>query len=170
LLGEHLSAVDFAGEIEAMYRAGAPFRNPQACLSGLVSSILKGRPFQVIAVDASAGKHSGALDLAKALCHLAALGYPVRLEKWESPAPEPRPLRMQVPISGANFRNPRPEKECCQPAAVSDGRSAQPKHEDVPLAGPGQSSPAASPRLEKGTMAKDKPTSSWMPCGRCRTA
>jgi acyl transferase domain-containing protein/NAD(P)-dependent dehydrogenase (short-subunit alcohol dehydrogenase family) len=160
LLGEHLLLpVDFAGEIEAMYRAGVRTFleiGPKPVLSGLVSSILKGRPFQVIAVDASAGKHSGALDLAKALCHLAALGYPVRLSNWESPAPEPRPLRMQVPISGTNFRNPRPEKERRQPAAVSGGRSAQPKHEDVPLAGPGQRLPAASPRLEKGTMAKDR--------------
>ena len=160
LLGEHLLLpVDFDGEIEAMYRAGVRTFleiGPKPVLSGLVSSILKGRPFQVIAVDASAGKHSGALDLAKALCHLAALGYPVRLSNWESPAPEPRPLRMQVPISGANFRNPRPEKECCQPAAVFGGRSAQPKHEDVPPAGPGQGLPAASARLEKGTMAKDK--------------
>ena len=160
LLGAHLLLpVDFAGEIDAMYRAGVRTFleiGPKPVLSGLVSSILKGRPFQAIAVDASSGKHSGALDLAKALCHLAALGYPVQLSNWESPAPEPRPLRMQVPISGANFRNPRPEKECCQPAAVSDGRSAQPKHEDVPLAGPGQRLPAASPRLEKGTMAKDK--------------
>jgi acyl transferase domain-containing protein/NAD(P)-dependent dehydrogenase (short-subunit alcohol dehydrogenase family) len=160
LLGEHLLLpVDFAGEIEAMYRAGVRTFieiGPKPVMSGLVSSILKGRPFQVIAVDASAGKHSGALDLAKTICHLAALGYPVRLSNWESPTPEPRPLRMQVPISGANFRNPRPEKECCQPAAVSGGRSAQPKHEDVPLTGPVQSLPAASARLEKGTMAKDK--------------
>ncbi|HEX5679420.1 MAG TPA: acyltransferase domain-containing protein, partial [Desulfobacterales bacterium] len=160
LLGEHLLLpVDFAGEIDAMYRAGVrTFLDigPKPVLSGLISSILKGRPFQVIAVDASAGKHSGALDLAHALCHLAALGYPVRLSNWESPTLEPKPLRMQVPISGANFRNPRPEKECRQPAALSGGRSAQPKHEDVAPAGPEQSLPAASARLEKGTMAKDK--------------
>ncbi|HSO62088.1 MAG TPA: SDR family oxidoreductase [Desulfobacterales bacterium] len=159
LLGEHLlQPVDFAGEIEAMYRAGVRTFleiGPKPVLSGLVSSILKGRSFQSIAIDASAGKHSGVLDLAKALCHLAALGYPVRLSSWESPAPEPRPLRMQLPISGANFRNPRPEKVCCQPAAVSGVRGTQPKHEDAPPAGPGQGLPAASVRLEKGTMAKD---------------
>ncbi len=161
VLGEHLLLpVDFAGEIEAMYRAGVRTFleiGPKPVLSGLVASILKGRPYQAIAVDASAGQHPGTLDLAKAVCHLAALGYPVRLSNWESPAPELRPLRMQVPISGANFRNPRPQMARCRPATVSGGRSAQPKHEDVPLPAPGHSLPAASARLEKGTMPKDRP-------------
>jgi acyl transferase domain-containing protein len=105
LLGEHLlRPVDFAGEIEAMYRAGVRTFleiGPKPVLSGLVSSILKGRPFQAVAVDASAGKHSGVLDLAHALCHLAALGYPV-LENWDPPPPNPGHAH-QIPIA-ANFR------------------------------------------------------------------
>jgi polyketide-type polyunsaturated fatty acid synthase PfaA len=162
LLSEHLLLpVDFAGEIEAMYRAGMRTFleiGPKPVLSGLVSSILKGRPFQAIAVDASAGKHSGALDLAKALCHLAALGYPVRLSNWESPSAAPTsatPGRRRSAFNRQRF-----------PTAEAPNRNTKTSR------WPGRAKACRRhlPVLKKEPWQKTDPTSSWMPCGRCRTA
>jgi len=113
LLAEHmLRPVDFVGEIEAMHRAGVRTFvevGPRSILTGLVGAILKDRPFQALALDASSGRQSGLADLAKALCHLAALGFPVRLEKWEDPETPAEDFRMRVPVAGANFRSTEPQ-------------------------------------------------------------
>jgi len=113
LLAEHmLRPVDFVGEIEAMHRAGVRTFvevGPRSILTGLVGAILKDRPFQALALDASSGRQSGLADLAKALCHLAALGFPVRLEKWEDPEAPAEDFRMRVPVAGANFRSTEPQ-------------------------------------------------------------
>ncbi len=113
LLASHmLRPVDFVGEIEAMYEAGVRTFievGPRAVLTGLVASILKERPFHALALDGSGGRYSGLADLAKALCHLAALGYPIRLENWESPQPPPEAPRMRIPVAGANFRRTEPQ-------------------------------------------------------------
>jgi len=113
LLAEHmLRPVDFVGEIEAMHRAGVRTFvevGPRSILTGLVGAILKDRPFHALTLDASSGRQSGSADLAKALCHLAALGFPVRLEKWENPEPPAEEYRMRVPVAGANFRSPEPQ-------------------------------------------------------------
>ena len=112
ILAAHmLQPVDFVGEIEAMYAAGVRTFvevGPRSVLTGLVASILKDRSFQALALDGSGGRTSGLADLAKALCRLAALGHPVRLERWESPQPPADALRMRIPVAGANFRRPEP--------------------------------------------------------------
>jgi acyl transferase domain-containing protein len=109
LLGDHmLRPVDFVGEILAMHRAGIRTFvevGPRPILTGMVAATLKGRPFQALALDASAGAQPGLADLARGV-HLAALGFPVRLENWESPEPPAEEPRMRIPIAGANFRNP----------------------------------------------------------------
>jgi acyl transferase domain-containing protein/NAD(P)-dependent dehydrogenase (short-subunit alcohol dehydrogenase family) len=108
ILAAHmLQPVDFVGEIEAMYRAGVRTFlevGPRSVLTKLVTAILKNRPFQAFALDASNGRGSEIVDFAKALSRLAALGYPVRLEKWESPEPPAEDYRMRVALTGANFR------------------------------------------------------------------
>jgi acyl transferase domain-containing protein/NAD(P)-dependent dehydrogenase (short-subunit alcohol dehydrogenase family) len=113
LLRDHMiRPVDFVGEILAMHRAGVRTFveiGPRSVLTGLVASILKDRPFQALSLDATAGVHSGLADLARALCHLSALGYPVRLENWESPEPLTEEPRIRIPIAGANFRNFEPQ-------------------------------------------------------------
>jgi acyl transferase domain-containing protein/NAD(P)-dependent dehydrogenase (short-subunit alcohol dehydrogenase family)/acyl carrier protein len=112
LLAEHmLRPVDFVGAVEAMHRAGVRTFvevGPRSILTGLVGAILKDRPFQSLALDASNGRQPGLTDLACALCHLAALGFPVRLENWEDPEPPAEEYRMRVPVAGANFRSPKP--------------------------------------------------------------
>ncbi|MEE4355593.1 MAG: beta-ketoacyl synthase N-terminal-like domain-containing protein, partial [Desulfococcaceae bacterium] len=108
VLGEQLlSPVDFVSEIRNLFESGVRTFvevGPKSVLSGLIRNILKGFYFQALSLDASAGKRFGIADLAKLLCHLAALGHPVDLKNWENPVPPRRKQRMSIPISGANYR------------------------------------------------------------------
>jgi len=114
-LGAQLvSPVHFKEEVENLYAAGVRTFlevGPKPVLSGLVRQILKGKEHIAVAVDQSGGKAFGLKDLAKALCRLAAAGYPVDLPKWEPMDPADRKPVMDVPLSGANFRNPSSETE-----------------------------------------------------------
>ena len=112
LLGQQIThPVQFLAAIEHLYEMGIRTFievGPRPILTGLVRSILKNRPAAAIAMDATSGKDSARVDLAKVLCRLAAMGYPVRLPCWEageSDAPVRKPL-MKVSISGANYQNP----------------------------------------------------------------
>jgi acyl transferase domain-containing protein len=86
LLGRHLvNPVYFTDEIKRMHQDGCRIFlevGPKSVLTGLVKSILEGRDFFAIAVDGSSGRRSGTGDLAKALCHLASIGFPVDLARW----------------------------------------------------------------------------------------
>jgi len=110
LLGRQiLCPVDFIGVITNMYDSGVRTFvevGPKTVLTSLVKAILKGREFTAIALDASSGKLSGIGDLARALGHLAALGYPVKLDQWEENSGRPsRKKLMNLPISGANLKS-----------------------------------------------------------------
>ena len=109
-LGAQLvSPVHFKEEVENLYAADVRTFlevGPKPVLTGLVRQILKGKEHLAVAVDQSGGKAFGLKDLAKALCCLAAAGYPVDLSKWEPEDPADREPVMDVPISGANFKNP----------------------------------------------------------------
>jgi acyl transferase domain-containing protein/NAD(P)-dependent dehydrogenase (short-subunit alcohol dehydrogenase family)/acyl carrier protein len=112
LLGQQIThPVQFVDAIEHLYEMDVRTFievGPRPILTGLVRSILKNRPSAVIAMDASSGKESALLDLAKVLCRLAAAGYPVQLPCWEAgePAAPARKPRMKVSLSGANYQNP----------------------------------------------------------------
>jgi hypothetical protein len=71
-----------------------------------VRAILKGREFHALAMDASNGKKFGIEDLALLLCQLASLGCPVTWSEWESQEDPPSPLKMRIPVTGANYRPP----------------------------------------------------------------
>ena len=108
LSNQLVSQVNWVAQIEALYAQGARTFievGPKNVLTKLVGAILKGKPHQVLAVDASTGK-TGLLDLAKSLAWLAALGYPVQLNHWESAPEAPRKRKMTVEICGANYRAP----------------------------------------------------------------
>ena len=81
LLAEQLARpVDFVDEIENLYAVGIRTFlevGPGARLTGMVKAILGDRAHQALAVDASAGKRSGLLDLARTLAQLAAFGHAV---------------------------------------------------------------------------------------------
>jgi len=123
-LADHLlHPVDFAGEIENLYRSGVrTFMEvgPKSILSGLVTSILRGKEFHAIALDSSGGKRFGILDLADALCRLAAAGYPVALDRWENAGSDDHRPKMQIPISGTNYTGDLQQK---QPAEISENRA-----------------------------------------------
>ena len=86
---------------------------PKSVLTGLVKSILKGREFHALSVDASGGRKNGLVDLAKTLCFFAAAGHAVKLENWEERPPQSaREQKMRVPICGANYRKEQPKKPC----------------------------------------------------------
>jgi acyl transferase domain-containing protein len=86
LLGRHMiNPVNFVDEIEHMHRDGCRVFvevGPKSVLTGLVKSILEGKDFFAISIDQTSGRRSGLGDLAKALCHLASIGYPVDLARW----------------------------------------------------------------------------------------
>jgi acyl transferase domain-containing protein/NAD(P)-dependent dehydrogenase (short-subunit alcohol dehydrogenase family)/acyl carrier protein len=126
LLGQQIThPVQFVGAIEQLYAMGARTFvevGPRSILTGLVRSILKNRRTTVIAMDASSGKDSAILDLAKVLCRLASAGYPVRLPCWEAgetAVPVRKPL-MNVSISGANYQNPDTRLSADRSSRTSD--------------------------------------------------
>jgi len=111
ILGGQLAhPVDFINAIESMYKNGVRTFvevGPKTVLSGLVKSILKGKAFQTVSPDISpgrsSGRHNGLTDMAHTICHLASVGCPVNLERWEEAVPEKRKPGMQISISGANY-------------------------------------------------------------------
>jgi len=108
--------VRFVESIERLHDLGARTfveLGPGARLTGLCRRILEGRGHRCLAVDASAGRRSGLFDLAVVLAELAAEGRTVRFDEWEQRAVPPRSHgiagrvpRMEVPLSGVNYRSP----------------------------------------------------------------
>ena len=132
LLGRQLAhPVDFVGNIEHLYAGGARTFievGPKSVLTRLVTAILGERPHTTLALDSSAGQRFGVIDLAAVLAHLGALGYPVRLDRWEAPLAPARTLRMRIPLSGANYRRPRPAKPATPSLPKMPAAEPQVKH------------------------------------------
>ncbi len=175
--------VDFIGQIRAMYDAGVRTFvevGPRTVLTGLISAILADTNAKAIALDGSAGRRFGGADLAGTLCRLAAMGHPVRLDKWESEPEAPPRQRMSIPLSGANYRSERPQKPPRPPAEKTREAEPEPirmrpepapKHAETLSSAP-QTNPnplppnqAAAPSAvsEKSTAMKTDPTPSTAP-------
>ncbi|MEE2828312.1 MAG: SDR family NAD(P)-dependent oxidoreductase, partial [Myxococcota bacterium] len=111
LAGQLASSVRFVSSVEAMFEAGARTFvevGPGRALTGMVGRILGDKPHRAVAIDASAGRKDGLVDLAELLGSLAAEGHPVALSAWQDfDLPPARRQRMAIPISGANYRDPR---------------------------------------------------------------
>ncbi|MFZ1987260.1 MAG: SDR family NAD(P)-dependent oxidoreductase [Desulfatitalea sp.] len=112
LLGGQLAKpVDFVANIERLYAMGVRTFievGPKSVLTGLVSTTLKGKEFQAMALDRSSGRESGLADLASVLAQLAAIGHGVHLDRWEKTLPEANTPRMRISLSGANYRSQKP--------------------------------------------------------------
>ena len=128
LAGQLAQPVEFVAEIEAMHAAGVHTFlevGPGARLTGLVKAILGTRDHAAVALDASAGKRSGIVDLARALAQLAVLGHGIRLTSWDEGyqpiSSSGKKPAMTVPICGANYVKPKPKKPpvAHKPSAVS---------------------------------------------------
>ncbi|MFO7965428.1 MAG: SDR family NAD(P)-dependent oxidoreductase [Desulfobacterales bacterium] len=111
ILGEQiLCPVDFVNDVKHLHASGVNVFlevGPKTVLSGLVKAILGDRAVHMVALDESGGRKSGIWDLATALCRLAALGYPVMIDKWENgggPSDPPKKPAMEILISGTNYR------------------------------------------------------------------
>lgn len=116
LAAQLTSPVRFVDQIESMYRDGVRTFvevGPGSVLTGLVGSILSGRPHKALAIDSSAGRRNGVWDLALLLGQLAADGHSLRLEAWDAPTAyrdtnqPPAADRMTVSLTGANYVSPR---------------------------------------------------------------
>ncbi len=125
LAGQLASPVEFVAEIEALYAAGIRTFveiGPGARLSGLVKAILGERDHLAVALDASGGKRSGLLDLAKLIAQLATAGIQLNLGKWDEgfqPLPLSKKPAMTIPLCGANYVQPRQKR-----APVAPGKPA----------------------------------------------
>ncbi len=113
LAGQLARPVEFVAQVEAMYQMGAHTFlevGPGTRLTGLVRSILDGREHHAIAVQGSAGdgEDEDLIGLALALARLAALGFPVKLSRWDDALPAPasppaaRRKSLTVKVSGAH--------------------------------------------------------------------
>ncbi|MBY0525167.1 MAG: acyltransferase domain-containing protein, partial [Gemmataceae bacterium] len=117
--------VEFVAEIENMYRAGVRTFievGPSNKLTGLVGAILEGREHTALSVDASGGKRTGTVDLARTLAQLAALGHPIALTRWEEEAEPTRLAKkptLTIPICGANYVKPRPATAPATPRSTA---------------------------------------------------
>ena len=144
LAGQLARPVEFVAQIEAMYAAGIRTFleiGPGARLTGLVKAILGERDHLAVALDASNGKRSGMLDLARLLAQVAAGGHPIDLSIWDdafrpAPATAGKKPAMVIPISGANYVQPRPKRA---PAP------ARPVAATVPAGAPASAAPPAAP-------------------------
>ena len=114
---------------------------PGSTLTKLVSAILShestATDWDAFALDASAGKRAGTLDLAHTLAPLAARGHAVDLAPWQrtgAPVAVAQPERkgLVVPICGANYVAPKkskkasPEPRPIVAAAISSKAVVQP--------------------------------------------
>jgi len=131
LLGEQLAnPVNFNTQIENIHQSGVRTFvevGPKSVLSGLVKSILKDKEFSAIPMDPSSGKDFGLMDLACTMCRLASLGHPVELSKWEDPRSKERKQMMNVPLSGANYRNEKSEsRPAMKPFTAGDKANSLP--------------------------------------------
>jgi polyketide-type polyunsaturated fatty acid synthase PfaA len=126
LLGSHLvRPVNFVKEIENLFHSGVRTFveiGPKSILTGLISTILQNRDFEAVALDASIGKSHGIADLAKSLCRLAAIGHPLALTEWERPLSSVRKPRMNVLLSGTNYKRQKTENRDRRTETIEGGR------------------------------------------------
>ncbi|MGD9333161.1 MAG: beta-ketoacyl synthase N-terminal-like domain-containing protein, partial [Desulfobacterales bacterium] len=164
LLGDHLrNPVNFIGEIEALYEDGHRIFlevGPKTVLTGLVRTILKGRDFHALAMDASNGKKFGIADLAHLLCQAAALGCPVVWDEWEHQEDPPPGYKMRIPITGANYRTLTPEIEKHRsPGGVSSQPEPSPaSHAESLGHAPDEIRPRTSDPTTGGQATSEHPT------------
>ena len=145
--------VEFVNEIKNLHRDGARFFlevGPGSRLTGLVRSILEGEEHVAHALDASSGKRSGAVDLARALARVSAYGFRVDLDQWDPEASslafadERSKPALTVTLSGANYVKPKKRQEA--PAPRRTTMSRQPPEPAKTPEPPNKENAAAVPR------------------------
>ena len=157
LLGNQLALpVDFIGNIENLFAMGVKTFvevGPRSVLTGLIKQILSTQAISAVALDASGGKQSGILDLARTLCLVAVQGHPVDLTRWENPARNRPVARMNIPICGANT----PRKRSAP--ASTDRSDHHPKPLTARVVGPTPVSRTRAPAVEAVPHLESEPMS-----------
>ncbi|MDJ0782742.1 MAG: beta-ketoacyl synthase N-terminal-like domain-containing protein, partial [Desulfosarcinaceae bacterium] len=145
LLAKQLAApVAFNEQIRGMYARGVRTFvevGPKSVLTRLVAEILADKAVTCVALDASAGKGPGLLDLARTLCAVALDGHGVALAEWDPSTAGAHQPKMRVPLSGANYLRPQTEpRRPSDPNASATSSSvkhaspeARPSQQDAPL-------------------------------------
>jgi acyl transferase domain-containing protein len=166
-LSQQLSRpVRFAELIKNLHADGARAFveiGPKAALTRLVQSILEGKPFEAMAMDASAGRRSGIADLARVLAHLAAIGHPVKLTRWERPAVEPRRMKMNIPLTGANYRPPNEKAADPIPSTTNPDTGNQMEPKDDTNSGDGGLAPAPTHQDRLAAPSAATPVAATLP-------
>jgi acyl transferase domain-containing protein len=140
-----LAPVRFVDMIESMYADGIRTFvevGPGSVLTGLVGSILAGRPFRAVPTDRR-GRH-GVTSFQHALAELATAGVPLTFEAlWEGRAApaEECASAVSVEISGGNHGRRYPPAARAQSAP----HAAPPRPQGKPAAQQGATEPAARP-------------------------
>ena len=123
LANQIVQPVNFADLIRAMRQDGVTTfieAGPGHVLSDLVQAILNDPEVDTIPLDSSKGTRPGVLDLAILLCRTASLGHAVDFSKWEeypaAAAGSSAKPAFTIPLSGANYRAPRPALPPAPPA------------------------------------------------------
>ena len=133
LASQLVRPVEFINEIRNLHRDGARFFlevGPGSRLTGLVRSILDNDDHVAHALDASSGKRSGAVDLARALARVSAYGFRIDLNQWDPEASswaiadERSKPALTVTLSGANYVKPKTRADAPAPRRTS--MSSQP--------------------------------------------
>jgi acyl transferase domain-containing protein/NAD(P)-dependent dehydrogenase (short-subunit alcohol dehydrogenase family) len=159
LANQMVQPVDFTAEIRKLQADGvATFLEvgPGHVLTDLVQAILPGKEVEAVALDASKGARSGTFDLAATLCRLAALGHKVELTCWEDAPELPKAadngkVHFTLPLTGANYRSPVPQRPPFAPAQAS----AKDNNRESALRQNGQlPKPVAAPSLSQPTTVK----------------
>jgi len=127
--------VAFVEQIRAMAETGVRTFvevGPGSVLTRLTEAILADVPdimADCFALDASAGKRSGVLDLGNVVARLAAAGYAITLTEWERgsrcrpPAPASGKAGLMVNVCGANWVSPREKRPPRAPLQLTSGTS-----------------------------------------------
>ena len=163
LLGKQLiSPVRFQQTVQNLYDSGVRTFveiGPKSVLCGLVKATLGVSEASAIAFDRSSGKSSGILDLAHAICHLAALGAKVDLNQWEEAPAEQRTPKMVIPLSGANYRSPQKEAPKRKATAAKHKAASIQAHQQQPVT----SIPKPTPLSPAGITESPKPMKTTLP-------
>ncbi|RII25223.1 MAG: beta-ketoacyl synthase [Geobacter sp.] len=162
LAGQLARPVEFVAEIEAMYAAGIRTFvevGPGARLTGLIDAILGEQDHIALALDASSGKRSGMVDLARTLAQLSVLGYGVRLKAWDeayrpaAPSTTKKPA-MTIPLCGANYVQPKPARPPVAPKPTVATVSSAPQAAAPAAAVSTVAAPSAIPVVPQGMLAE----------------
>src|SRR5262245_9965983 len=169
LLAEQLARpVEFVRQIENMALAGVRTFlevGPGSVLSRLAEATLKAqsdaRDWDCFAIDASAGRKPGLLDLAHALARLAARGHAVDVARWEAGQKYVVSVAkpgLTVPIVGANYIRPKTRTDDSRRTAAPAVASTRPASPVSLLPKPPTPEPTASPNAQRKSMTDTPPT------------